>query len=146
VDDKGAPLAGAGVRVEGGLAMRRASRGRIAAISTADGTFRIRELPSGRNFLVEAQKSGYGPGRRSGLSLKTGETLAGIVLVLRGGLEARGRVVDSGGNGIAGAEVRVSKRENNGPGFSFFGGRPPRPDAISSADGSFVVRGLEEAE
>lgn len=146
VDEKGAPLAGARVRIEGGLSMRRGSRARNGAVTMADGTYRIHELPSGRNFLVEAQKPGYAPGRRAGLSLKTGETLAGMTIVLKGGLEAKGRVVDSAGNGIPGVEVRLTRRESNNQGFAFVGGRPPRPDATSTADGTFVVRGLEEAE
>jgi protocatechuate 3,4-dioxygenase beta subunit len=68
---------------------------------------------------------------------------------LKRGLEARGRVVDAGGQPIAGAEVRLSRPERGGNRFMFqIGGMGDRekPDASSGSDGSFRVAGLEAGE
>ncbi|HEY6146535.1 MAG TPA: carboxypeptidase regulatory-like domain-containing protein, partial [Thermoanaerobaculia bacterium] len=77
VDEKGAAMPGARVRLErdGGMRgmMRRgpaAFLGGQSALSGPDGAFRIRNLAAGRNLLLEAEKSGYTTGRRPGVNLK----------------------------------------------------------------------------
>ena len=159
VDEKGAAMAGARVRIErdGGMRgmMRRgpaAFLGGQSALSGPDGAFRIRNLTAGRNLLLEAEKSGYTTGRRPGVNLKTGEAVANVSLVLKKGIEARGKVVDAQGKPVANAEVRIALRDPS----QGMGGQirvairgmasSERPDATSGADGTFVVRGLEEGE
>ena len=108
VDEKGAAMPGARVRIErdGGMRgmMRRGPQaflGGQSALSGPDGAFRIRNLAAGRNLQLEAEKSGYTTGRRPGVTLKTGEALANLSLVLKKGIEARGKVVDAQGKPVA---------------------------------------------
>lgn len=160
VDETGAAVAGARVRVarEGGFraVMRRGPAAFLAGgpngLSGPDGAFRIRNLAAGRSLNLEAEKTGYAPARKPGVSLKTGEASAGTTLVLKKGIEARGRVVDAGGKPVQGAEVRVAPKEAGLLGNARVQirmatlGQNERPDAASGADGSFVVRGLAEGE
>jgi protocatechuate 3,4-dioxygenase beta subunit len=147
LDQNGGPVPGARVAVDGGSPGRRAYSGFHRTLSAADGSYRIRNLPPGRNFLITAQKPGYVVARRAGVVLKGGAATDPVDLTMRKGLEARGRVVDSSGNPVPGAEVRVAKRENGrGPWYSFSSARPDAPDAVSAADGGFAARGLEEGE
>ncbi|MEP6768468.1 MAG: carboxypeptidase regulatory-like domain-containing protein [Acidobacteriota bacterium] len=161
VDEKGQPVAAAQVRLasEGGLRAftRRgpaAFIGGQGALTSADGSFRLRNLTAGRNLAVEASKVGYATAHRPGVTLKTGEAVANLSLTLKKGLEARGRIVDSAGKPISGAEIRVASREG-GRGGGFAAGRTQirlmgidagRPDATSGPDGTFMVRGLEAGE
>lgn len=159
VDDKGQPVAGAHVGFASDFNLRmlarrgpRAVLGGPGAITGLDGSFRIRNLAAARNLALEAGKAGYTTARHPGVTLKTGESVANLSLVLKKGLEARGRVVDAGGKPVPGAEIRVAARDGEG---GFGGGRrqvrlmgldASKPDASSAPDGTFVVRGLQEGE
>ncbi len=114
-----------------------------------DGTFRLRGLAPERNRTLEAAKAGYVTAKRHGVTLKSGEVVKDVALILKRGLEAKGRVVDPAGQPIAGASVRVSRPEGETSRFMFqIGGMEDRqkPDAWSGADGSFRVAGLEVGE
>ncbi|MEO8430066.1 MAG: carboxypeptidase regulatory-like domain-containing protein [Acidobacteriota bacterium] len=160
VDESGTAVPGARVRIsrEGGLrAMMRRGPGAFlgrgpGGLSGPDGAFRIRNLAAGRSLSLEAEKTGYAPAMRPGVTLRTGEAAAGMTLILKKGIEARGRVVDAEGKPVRGAEVRVA-----GKGAGFLNnaraqirmavlGQTDRPDATSAADGTFVVRGLSDGE
>ncbi len=121
-DEKGAPVSGAHVRFV---------------------------VEQGRNQTLEAAKAGYVTAKRHGITLKGGEVVKDVALILKRGLEARGRVVDPGGQPIAGASVRVSRPEGETSRFMFrIGGLEDsqKPDAWSGPDGSFRVAGLEVGE
>jgi len=155
-DEKGAPVAGARVRFVAAQGMRAILRGGPAAflgqpgVATGpDGVFRLRGLAPERNRTLEAAKAGYVTAKRHGVTLKGGEVVKDVALILKRGLEARGRVVDSAGQPIAGASVRVSRPEGETSRFMFrIGGLEDRqkPDAWSGADGTFRVGGLEVGE
>ncbi len=160
VDENAQPVAGARVAIAGEVSLRtmarrgpRAALGRGGALTGPDGSFRIRNLAAARNLEVEAGKPGYATERQSGVTLKTGEAVANLKLVVKKGLQALGNIVDASGQPVAGAEIRVAIRETGGGGFGG-GGRQIRlmgldaskPDATSSANGSFVVRGLQVGE
>jgi RNA polymerase sigma factor (sigma-70 family) len=70
------------------------------------GRFRVAAIPPGE-YLLSAHQTGFSFAyRRPALSLAAGESRAGLTLKLtRGGLQIRGRVADSGGGWIIGAEV-----------------------------------------
>lgn len=160
VDESGQGVAGAHVALAGEVSLRaiarrgpRAAFGRPGALSGPDGSYRIRNLAAARNLELEAGKEGYAAVRRSGVTLKTGDAVANVTLTVKKGLEARGKVVDGAGQPVAGAEVRIAIREAGGGGLG--GGRrqlrlmgldASKPDATSSANGAFVVRGLEVGE
>jgi len=156
-DETGAPVAGARVRLARDMGVRAMMRagspaallGRQGVTSGPDGSFRLRRLAPEKNLTLEAGKAGYVPAKRYGVTLKAGEVVKDVALVVKRGLEARGRVVDAAGQPIAGAEVRVSRPEGGGGQFVFqIGGMGSRekPDASSGADGLFRVGGLEPGE
>ncbi len=154
-DEAGAAVPGARVEIARDTGVRALMRSGPAALlgggevtSGPDGTFRLRGLTAQRNVTIEAAKAGYVPAKRHGVSVKSGESLKDVALVVKRGLEARGRVVDSAGKPIAGAEIRVSRPESGGGGggarvmIQMAGLSRQKPDAASGADGSFRVAGL----
>jgi protocatechuate 3,4-dioxygenase beta subunit len=154
-DESGAPVAGARVRFARDSNVRALMRGGLAAflgrpgVTTGpDGAFLMRGLAAEKNRTLEAAKSGYVTAKRHGVTLKVGEALKDLGLVMKRGFEARGHVVDSGGQPIAGAEIRLSPVERGGArfGFQLAGVNREKPDAESGADGTFRVAGLEAGE
>ncbi|HSE62971.1 MAG TPA: carboxypeptidase regulatory-like domain-containing protein [Thermoanaerobaculia bacterium] len=154
-DEAGLPVPGARVRFARDSNVRALLRGGPAAflgrpgVTTGpDGAFRIRGLAAEKNLTLEAAKTGYVTAKRHGVTLKPGEAVKDVTLVVRRGLEARGRVVDSAGQPIAGAEIRLSPVERGGGRFMFqiAGVSREKPDTTSGADGSFRVAGLEAGE
>ncbi|MDQ5858899.1 MAG: carboxypeptidase regulatory-like domain-containing protein [Acidobacteriota bacterium] len=152
-DEAGAPVAGARVRIASDSGMRALMRGgpaaflgRAGVLTGPDGTFRMRGLAAQKNRTLEAVKSSYATAKRHGVTLSAGQVVKDVVLVLKRGLEARGRVVDAAGQPLAGAEIRLSPAQRGG-GFIVMGGmNREKPDATSGADGSFRVAGLEAGE
>jgi protocatechuate 3,4-dioxygenase beta subunit len=154
-DESGAPVAGARVRFARDSNVRALIRGgpsaflgRPGVTTGPDGAFRMRGLAAERNQTLEAAKAGYVTAKLHGVTLKVGETVKDIALVVKRGLEARGRVVDSAGQPIAGAEVRLSRAERGGAGFMFqiAGMNREKADATSGVDGSFRLAGLKPGE
>ncbi|HEY6050768.1 MAG TPA: carboxypeptidase-like regulatory domain-containing protein, partial [Thermoanaerobaculia bacterium] len=160
LDENGQPVAGARVRVNQDTGFRRMmQRGPAAMAASAmaggvstglDGSFRIRNVAPGRNLELEAAKIGYAPAHRPGLTLKPGDAVKDVALVLRKGLEARGKIVDAQGQPVSSAEVRVALSEGGGRGarvvLRLMGVDREKPDAVSGADGAFVVKGLEAGD
>ena len=160
VDENGQPIAGARVRVTQEVGIRRMMiRGPAAAAASflnsgaltgPDGAFRLRNLIPARNLEIEAARTGYATARRPGVTLKPGDALKEVALVLRRGLEARGKVVNAQGQPIAGAQVRVALREGGARAvrvqMRMLGMDREKPDAVTGADGGFAVKGLEEGE
>jgi protocatechuate 3,4-dioxygenase beta subunit len=152
-DESGASVAGARVRLARDTNVRALMRGGPSALfgspgvtSGPDGAFRLRGLSAERNVTLEAVKTEYVTAKRHGISVKAGETQKDIVLVLKRGLEARGRVVDTAGQPIPGAEVRLTQSERGGGArfvFQMAGMNREKADATSGADGRFRVGGLE---
>ena len=161
VDEKKKAVAGATVRLTGeALGRARFARGAGAAmpvpaggprgisqVTGPDGSFRLESLPAiSSGVALEASRSGFVAALRPGLTWKTGQALHGIELVLRVGQTARGKVVDAETKPVAGAEIRVAAADRRGGGRGFFRARPTdtKPDAVTGADGSFSVSGLQE--
>jgi protocatechuate 3,4-dioxygenase beta subunit len=154
-DEAGTPVPGASVRFARDSNVRALLRGGPAAflgrpgVTTGpDGAFRMRGLAAEKNLTLEAAKTGYVTAKRHGVTLKPGEAVKDVTLVVRRGLEARGRVVDSAGQPIAGAEIRLSPVERGGGRFMFqlAGVSREKPDTTTGADGSFRLAGLEAGE
>jgi len=159
-DEKGQPAAGARVRIERDPNMRALFRGasfasvfgQQAAVSGPDGAFLLRGLPAFKGATIEATKTGFAAARKLGVSWKTGEQLKGIMLALKRGLTARGKVVDAEGQPVAGAQITAQRRDvgsGGARGIMIRAGNAlqgERPDGVSGADGAFVIGGLEEGE
>ncbi len=160
-DEKGQPVAAARVRIIREMGIRRLLRGAASnpasvlggegVRTAADGAFRIRGLEPERNLSLEAAKTGYAPARKPGVSLKAGDAIKDVVLVVRRGLEARGKVVDAAGQPVAGAEIRAIHREEGVTGGARFrmrlmGVSQEKPDAVTGVDGAYALKGLEEGQ
>ncbi len=160
-DEKGQPVAAARVRILRELGIRRLLRGAASnpasvlggegVLTAADGAFRIRGLEPERNLSLEAAKTGYAPAHKPGVSLKAGDAIKDIALVVRRGLEARGKVVDAQGQPVAGAEIRAIRREEGVRGAAqvqmrLMGAAQEKPDAVTAGDGAYTLRGLEEGQ
>jgi protocatechuate 3,4-dioxygenase beta subunit len=158
-DEKGQAVAGARVRIEREPNMRAFLRGASAqavfgqqsALTGPDGAFVLKGLAAHRNASLEAAKTGFSAARKLGVSWKTGEQVKNVVLTLKAGLLARGKVVDSKDQPVAGAEVFAQRNDasqgGRGRGFVVRGaGQGAVPDAVTGADGSFAVAGLDDGE
>ncbi|HMF09736.1 MAG TPA: carboxypeptidase-like regulatory domain-containing protein, partial [Thermoanaerobaculia bacterium] len=157
VDEKGQPVAGARVSVAQEFNPRMIRRRGLAAaaqailaggaLSGTDGSFRLRNIAPEHNLELEASKSGFATARQPGITLKSGDALAGISLVLRKGLAARGRVVDGSGKPVAGAQIWLAFQERGGGRgaqmeLRLLGMERQKPDTVSGPDGGFAVGGL----
>ncbi|HSB37109.1 MAG TPA: carboxypeptidase regulatory-like domain-containing protein, partial [Thermoanaerobaculia bacterium] len=160
-DEKGQPVAAARVRIMREMGIRRlllgaasnpaAVLGGQGAQTAADGTFRLRGLEPERNLSLEATKTGYAAARKPGVSLKAGDAIKDVALVVRHGLEARGKVVDAQGQPVAGAEIRAIHREEGAMGgarvqMRLMGVAQDKPDAVTGGDGAYALKGLEEGQ
>lgn len=159
-DEKGQAVAGARVRIEREPNMRAFLRGASAAAAFGqqsaqtgpDGAFVLKGLAAHRNASLEAAKTGFSAARRPGMSWKTGEQVKNVVLTLKAGLLARGKVVDAKEQPVAGAEVFAQRHDASQGGRGRGGfivrgvGQAAVPDAVTRADGSFAVAGLDDGE
>jgi protocatechuate 3,4-dioxygenase beta subunit len=151
-DELGKPVSGARVNLlppagRRALLAGRWASARPATASGGDGAFRLRGVAPGAAVSIQAAKPGFVPARRDGIS-PSGESAKGIVLVLRRGFEARGRVVNEREEPVAGAEVRLTRNERHDSGsfFSSSDSSVGRPAATSDRDGRFVARSLQEGQ
>jgi len=160
-DEKGQPVAGATVRITREMGMRRMLRGAVSnpgsmlggagVLTAADGSFRMRGLEPERNLSLEASRSGYATAHKPGVTLKAGDAMKDVALVLRRGLEARGKVVDAQQQPVAGAEIRAIHREDGMAGgarvqMRMMGMDRDKPDVFTGRDGAFALKGLEEGQ
>ena len=160
-DEKGQPVGGARVRIQRDPNLRALMRGgnlaaafgQQSALTGLDGVFVLKGLTAQRGVVVEASKTGFALGRQLGVSWKTGEQVKGLALVLKRGLSAKGKVVDAQNVPLPGAEIYTARRDlaggrGGGMMIQMAGAGPAgaRPDALSGADGTFTVTGLDEGE
>jgi protocatechuate 3,4-dioxygenase beta subunit len=105
----------------------------LKAESAADGRFRLRDLPPGSHALA-VSANGFTP-RRIEVTLPAGraETVDLGDIELERGLTIRGHVVDKAGSAVASAKIVGWRMDIKGI----------VPEAISDADGSFVLPGLQ---
>ncbi|HKF41697.1 MAG TPA: carboxypeptidase regulatory-like domain-containing protein [Thermoanaerobaculia bacterium] len=160
-DEKGQGVVGARVRITRELGLRRMLRGAVnnpasilgdrGVLTAPDGSFRLRGLEPEKNLSLEAAKSGYATARRPGLTIKAGDAIKDLTLVVRQGIQAKGKVVDPTGQPVAGAEIRAVHKEDGMMGgarvqMRLMGLNADRPDTSTGNDGSFTLKGLEEGE
>ncbi len=160
-DEKGQAVGAARVRIMREMGIRRLLRGAASnpasilggrgVLTAADGRFRIRGLEPERNLSLEATKTGYAAARKPGVSLRAGDAIKDVALVVRRGLEARGKVVDAKGQPVAGAEIHAIHREEGMTGAArvqmrVMGMVQDKPDAVTAGDGAYALKGLEEGE
>jgi RNA polymerase sigma factor (sigma-70 family) len=112
---------------------RRRSVPAVVMAAPAGGRFAATELAPGR-YRLGAAAPGYLPAISAGVILAAGDRQADLQLVLRrGGDTLSGRVLDSGGGTIAGAQVRIAvDAAGNGLAAAL-------PMAIADGQGTFQV-------
>jgi protocatechuate 3,4-dioxygenase beta subunit len=156
VDEKGTGVAGARVSISANWNLRtlrtRGLAGAAAAFmgrgapSGPDGTFRLKNVTPGQNLEIEVIQTGYATARHAGVTLKPGDAVSGLSIVLKKGLAARGTILDAQGQPVAGAEMRVALREGGLRGarvqLRAVGMDREKPDAVSAANGNFTLGGL----
>lgn len=149
VDESGKPVADAVVRAapeSGGL---RPGRGGanigLMARSNAQGAFQVR-LPPGESVTLTATHPDYTAAKLNLPELAPRSARTGLKLVLARGLSGFGRVVDTAGRPVAGAEVSLSPARPGGDPFASpfpMGDEAAAPPAFTDAQGGFVLDHLE---
>lgn len=112
---------------------------RPLAVTDAEGRFVIADLEAGiLNLVVSARQ--YRTRRLEGFRMPD-EDVEDLEIVLDRGARLEGRVVDGEGEPVA--RARLEARLQGGEGGS---GPDSQPAAVSGADGSYVLEGLETAQ
>ncbi|MCB9831677.1 MAG: carboxypeptidase regulatory-like domain-containing protein [Planctomycetes bacterium] len=113
-------------------------------LTDAQGRFEIGGLPADV-WELRTRHDRYQPGRSGPIGLETGQRKTGIDLDVEPGLLIRGRVLDTAGAPLAGAEVLLRDRIRIGMGND----RPPLVgprDTRSDAEGRFEFTGLADQD
>lgn len=128
---------------EGGSARLRREQVLAGTATGADGSFRLGRLRPGELYSVQAAKAGFLPSKVEALALASGGRRASIVLAPT--RAASGRILDTNGRPLAGAEVRLAAaRALNEASVSAVRASRRRepPDAVSDPRGRFTVAAI----
>lgn len=136
VDGRGQPKGGIEVYA---LATSRNSGGRLAsATSAADGTIKFSQMSAGEYGFIFPQGGGWSNtevAQAQKITLAKGQNLSGVKIVYKddneGGLTISGRVLDTKGNGIPRAEIRL---------------HGPWREVSADATGNYEIGGLSPGE
>jgi hypothetical protein len=112
--------------------------GEVLARTDEKGSFQVRKLEPGPYEWIEVHHDEYAPSSLDTVTLGSGERVDGIEVRLQKGVRVEGRVETSdGGAPVAGAQVRA-----------FSSGTRPGclREGVTSADGSFSLSGMPQAE
>ncbi len=119
IDSKGNPVGGATVRPVVHLPVAEDSLGSLGTVfeltttTEPDGSYKLAGLPAHKAYTVSAQHGSYPEGVVKGIAVEPGEMVAKVDIVLPSGSSIRGRVIDSGDTGVAGATVQASREHGD---------------------------------
>lgn len=105
------PLAGAQLSIYRGNPMLTGSftgarKGVDAhAVSGADGSFRLENVPVGKNYVVVAEHPDYAVSEQRNQTLRKGQEITGLQVVMENGASICGRVLDLAQGPVVGARV-----------------------------------------
>ncbi|MCP3961472.1 MAG: hypothetical protein GY719_26810 [bacterium] len=154
VDERDVPIAGAEVRLAEQVDRRRGFRfggeeSEPPGHSTdADGRFAVPDLSAGR-YDLQVEAEGYGSVSVPGVELPEG---AGDIdlgtVVLPPGVTVEGRVVDSGGQPLAGVEIHATEPSKMSlpAAYQRLVLARTAPDAVTAVDGHFAVKNRRAGE
>lgn len=145
-DEDGLPVAAARVEARGAYANDRSwnRRGGVESTLTSDdGRFRLGGLPAGELWQIRVTGEGYAPAAATAAA-----GAAELEIVLRRGATLVGEVVGPGGQGVAGARVRLSHLPAEGEARLEIaaGELLSAPEAVTGEAGRFAVHGLPAGE
>ncbi len=143
VDEHGDGVAGARVRYSGASDWTQQADDRLdAAITTADGSFALPELPAG-SFRFVATHADHAPGTSALVTLDGRTATTGVTITMGEGATVAGKVVDDTGKPVASARVRVGAGGRGRRQRMLFDS--PR-QAFTDASGAFAIKGLPRKE
>lgn len=161
VDESGGPVAAArGSLTRGGESAVRSLRRMLRAApevvvfrSRPDGTFTASRLEPGDNQRLFVSAAEFERATVAGLSLPSGGTKSGVVVVLRRGGTITGVVKDGDDQPLADVDVEVAPSANFRAGaggislnFMRIGGASGRPKTKTGPAGTFAVKGISVGE
>jgi len=137
IDTSGAPIAGAKISANSGPETNSLQRTMVsrAAVSAADGTFRVTGLTPGVLYNVQAFAEGFVPSGALGNQLPLAkDRVARIDITLVKGTTIRGRILSPEGAPLAGAEVAATRMgQGQGGWFAMLA------TTTSAADGTYTL-------
>lgn len=142
VDNEGKPVAGAEVRAvpTDPFPYRRGLRDLRVAWTGADGTFRLRGVPSRSMVRVKALAESFAPTTRSAGTGEPGQAPAPVRLLLGPGATVTGRLLNPQGEAVAGAQVLLSSRAETDAGLE---AEDEEIVAVTGVDGRFRFERLD---
>lgn len=117
--------------------------GAITVDSGDNGVFRFDSLAAG-TYKVFIHEPGYRRTTVKNIKLAAGEERSGINLLLDGGLPIAGRIVDSAGNPVEGATIKVQPEFDLTRILELVDSERFGPVTQSDEEGNFKLTGLEE--
>jgi protocatechuate 3,4-dioxygenase beta subunit len=145
-DPQGNGIAGAEI---GTMSFLKMMGGGVSAVAGPDGSYRVEgaAVIQEHAFLTAKAPGWIQPMSQAdqtmgGVKVPAGATEVTHDFVLRPASTVRGRVVDADGKGVAGAEVTLESGGLSGMAGLLFGTK----EAVTAADGAYVLFDLEEAK
>jgi hypothetical protein len=153
VDVQGRPVSGAEVLLtpssaspESLAGIETLRRAALKAATDAQGRFQIDRLGQGP-FDLQARARGFLPTRVRQVAIPPGRGNADLgVIALQTGTAFEGRVVDPGGNAVAGASVQAAPSSGVSPGDLPADGQASGREAVTDGDGAFSLTGFRDGD
>jgi len=146
VDERGAPIAAAGIGYSLVQAGPNFQSGEPFTWSGPNGHYVVRPLDPGTDFALSARRPGLPPGRSSTFRLVAGEKKNNFNVTIPSGIVVNGRVVDSEKHELAGVMVMPVEHNDQYAAQgdymvqSLLSSANPSDHAQSAADGTFSFR------
>jgi protocatechuate 3,4-dioxygenase beta subunit/5-hydroxyisourate hydrolase-like protein (transthyretin family) len=142
VDERGAPIAAAGINFSQIQAGPLLPSQEAFAWSGPNGHYVVRPLESGAEFTLSARRPGLPPGRSSSFRLAAGEKKNNFIVTIPSGIVIKGRVADSEKHPLSGVMVVPVEHADQYDGMvqSALRSANASDHAQSAADGTFSFR------
>ena len=117
-----------------------------SATSAADGSFRMAGIVYGNPYRLTIHAEGFASYAVDLPPYEPGRTADPLRIRLTEGLQARGRVVDTGGSSVPGAEVSLRWPEQKQPRYASRRETDATEPAVTNDQGTFVIAGVKTGE
>jgi large repetitive protein len=128
----------------GGMMNRDRTLNKTESIDDPEGIFEIKGMKEGKHKL-KVKAAGYAEGEKSGVKIKNGECVEGIVITLKPGSKVEGKVVRMQDKSpVSGAIVKIADGGTNimGMDTSMFDRGPVKNAAITDNEGNFLIENI----